>query len=191
MNKFNKLLFSALSLLALTVMTSCEGGGISIEAAVANQRVMDAMEQMTTTAIESFEIDVEADVGYTAKAYDVDDVVLYERNLEAAGEVHIKANDIFGEDAVGSVVANASVLAVENEETLLDVDAGGKSLALAQECEVLEHHIAGGAGRERAAAEAAERAVENPRAGIEGGRRIRNAHAAGIVQVNADRLGSG
>jgi hypothetical protein len=59
MNKFNKLLFSALSLLALTVMTSCEGGGISIEAAVANQRVMDAMEQMTTTAIESFEIDVE------------------------------------------------------------------------------------------------------------------------------------
>ena len=124
MNKFNKLLFSALSLLALTVMTSCEGGGISIEAAVANQRVMDAMEQMTTTAIESFEIDVEADVGYTAKAYDVDDVVLYERNLEAVGEVHIKANDIFGEDAVGSVVASASVLAVENEETLLDVDAG-------------------------------------------------------------------
>ncbi len=49
---------------------------------------------------------------------------MYERNLEAAGEVHIKANDIFGEDAVGSVVANASVLAVENEETLLDVDAG-------------------------------------------------------------------
>jgi hypothetical protein len=58
MNKFNKLLFSALSLFALTVMTSCDGNGITIEAAVANQRVMDAMEQMTTTEIESFEIDI-------------------------------------------------------------------------------------------------------------------------------------
>ena len=124
MNKFNKLLFSALSLFALTVMTSCDGNGITIEAAVANQRVMDAMEQMTTTEIESFEIDITADLDYSGKAFDADDVVLSERNLEAAGEVHIKANDIFGEDAVGSVTASASVLAVENDETLVDVDAG-------------------------------------------------------------------
>ena len=68
------------------------------------------------------------------------------------------------------------------------IDAGRKSLALAQEHEILEHDIAGGAGRERAAAEAAERAVEHARAGIERGGRVRNAHAAGVMQVNADRF---
>ena len=73
-------------------------------------------------------------------------------------------------------------------DQFLDIDPGGKTLALAQEHQVLEHHIAGGAGRERAAAEAAERAVENPRAGIERRGRIRNSHAAGVVQVHADRL---
>jgi hypothetical protein len=60
-------------------MTSCEGGGISIEAAVANQRVMDAMEQMTTTAIESFRNRCRGGCRLHRQSYDVDDVVLYER----------------------------------------------------------------------------------------------------------------
>ncbi|MDY0345288.1 MAG: hypothetical protein WCX85_02220 [Bacilli bacterium] len=123
MNKFNKLLFSTLSLFALTVMTSCDGGGISIEAAVANERVMAAMEQMTTTEIESFEIDITADLDYSGKEYDDEDAILSERNLEAAGEINIKANDIFGDDAVGSIEASASVLAVEDDVTLVDAEA--------------------------------------------------------------------
>jgi len=45
-------------------------------------------------------------------------------------------------------------------------------------------------GAKRAAAEAAERTIENARAGIEGGGGVRDPHAAGIVQVNADRLSS-
>src|SRR5437899_3103144 len=61
-----------------------------------------------------------------------------------------------------------------HRDQLLQVDAGRKSLALAQEHEVLEHDIAGGAGRERAAAEAAERTVEHARAGIERGGGVRD-----------------
>src|SRR5882757_10921147 len=68
----------------------------------------------------------------------------------------------------------------------VEIDAGRKSLALAEEDEVLEHHIAGCAGRERAAAEAAERAVEHAGAFIEGGGSIRNTHAARVVQMHAD-----
>ncbi len=44
------------------------------------------------------------------------------------------------------------------------------------------------ARRERATTEAAERSIEHARAGIEGGGGVRNPHAAGVVQVNADRL---
>jgi len=123
MNKFNKLVFSTLSLLALTVMTSCEGGGLTIEDAVANQRVMDAMEQMTTTEIESFEIDVTADFDYLQRVFDEQLTVLEQRHLDAAGEVHVKVNDLFGDDAVGSVIASASILAEENGEVLVDVEA--------------------------------------------------------------------
>src|SRR6185437_9136102 len=73
-------------------------------------------------------------------------------------------------------------------DQLFDVDTGGKTFALAQEREVLEHDVAGSAGRERATAEAAERAVENPRAGVERRRGVGDAHAAGVVQMYADRL---
>ena len=50
-----------------------------------------------------------------------------------------------------------------HRDQLFDIDAGGKTLALAEKRQILEHHIAGGARRERAAAEAAERAVEKIR----------------------------
>ena len=140
MNKFNKVLFSTLSLLTLTAMASCgvtptttesgtpNGSGASTESeipvadAVANQRVMAAMEQMVTTEIESFQIDVVADVLYSQKSYDADNVILFDRSLDADGEVHIKANDIFGDNAVASVLASASASAVENEETLFDIE---------------------------------------------------------------------
>ena len=52
------------------------------------------------------------------------------------------------------------------QKQLLEIDPGRKALALTQEHQILEHHIACGAGRERAAAKAAERAVEHARAGI-------------------------
>jgi hypothetical protein len=48
--------------------------------------------------------------------------------------------------------------------------------------------VAGGAGGKRAAAKAAERAVENARAGIECGGRIGNAHAPCVVEVDTDWL---
>src|SRR6185312_10210342 len=66
-------------------------------------------------------------------------------------------------------------------------DAGGKALALAEEHQVLEYDIAGGARRERAAAKATERAVEDARAFVERRGSVRNSHAAGVVQMDADR----
>src|SRR6185312_4126943 len=56
-----------------------------------------------------------------------------------------------------------------HRDELLDIDAGLESLALAQERQILHHHVAGRTRRERAAAEAAERTVQHPRAGVERG----------------------
>jgi len=50
---------------------------------------------------------------------------------------------------------------------------------------------AGGARCEGTAAQAAERTVENARAGIERGRRICDSHASGIVQMNANGFRAG
>jgi len=47
-------------------------------------------------------------------------------------------------------------LAEQKRHQPLDVDAGWKAFALAQEHQILEHDIAGRAGRKRAAAEAPE-----------------------------------
>lgn len=123
MNKFSKTILSIIPLFALTVLTSCEGSTITIDDAVANERVMTAMEQMTTTRIDSFEIDVTADFDYLQRVFDDQLTVLERRHLDAAGEVHIKANDLFNDEAVASVTASASILAEENSEILVDAEA--------------------------------------------------------------------
>ena len=123
MNKFNKLIFASLSLLGLTVMTSCEGSTLTIEDAVANQRVMTAVTQMTTTQMDSFQIDVTADVAYSQKVYDDQLALITQRNLDASGAVHVKANNIFEDDATGSVLVSATVHAEEDSEVLVDIAA--------------------------------------------------------------------
>lgn len=123
MNKITKLLFSALPLCALTVLTSCDGNVVTIDDAVANQRVMAAVEQMTTGRMDSFEIDVVADVDYLGKVYDVSSVLTDTREVNAAGELHVKVNDLFEDTAKASVLASASLYAAENEEVLVDVEA--------------------------------------------------------------------
>ena len=123
MNKFNKLFLSALSLFALTLMTSCDGPGTTIEDTVANQMVMEAFSQMTTTQIDSFEIDVTADVDYLGKVYDEQLAIIAERHLDASGAVNIKVNDLFEDTAEGSVEVSASVLAEENDEVLVNTEA--------------------------------------------------------------------
>jgi hypothetical protein len=111
---------STLSLFALTVMTSCDGAGITIDDAVANQRVVDAMEQMMTTQIDSFEIDVTADAEYLGRFFDGQSVENGRNELDANGEVHVKVNDLFGDDAIGSVEASATVYAKEGQTVLID-----------------------------------------------------------------------
>ncbi|MDD3207047.1 MAG: hypothetical protein PHV19_00870 [Bacilli bacterium] len=124
MNKFNKLLLSALPLFALTLMTSCDGPGTTIEDTVANQMVVEAISQMTTTQIDSFEIDVTADIDYLGKVYDDQLAVVAERHLDASGEVNVKVNDLFEDTAEGSVEVSASILAEENDEVLVNSQAG-------------------------------------------------------------------
>lgn len=123
MNKITRFLLSALPLCALTVLTSCDGNVITIDDAVANQRVMAAVEEMTTGRMDSFEIDVVADVNYLGKIYDVSSVLTDQREVNANGELHVKVNDLFEDTAKASVLASASLYAAENEEVLVDVDA--------------------------------------------------------------------
>src|SRR5216684_4854791 len=96
-----------------------------------------------------------------------------------------------GEAAIERLMGHFRSQDGAHRDQFFDIDAGIESLAFAQKHQVLEHDVAGGAGRERTAAEAAQRAVEDARAGIERCRRVRDAHASGIVQMHADRLCAG
>src|SRR5207244_11941024 len=73
-------------------------------------------------------------------------------------------------------------------EELLEVDAGGQAHALEHEHQVLGHHVAARAGRERAAAEAAHGAVEMAHAFLVRGERVGEAEAACVVKVRAFQL---
>jgi len=120
MNKFNKLILSFTAMIALAATTSCDGGTISIEDAVANERVLDAVEQTTTSDINSFAVDVTADFDYLGKIYDSESVLTDEMHVDASGEVHLKINNIFEDNAVGIVEASADVLVEENAVTVVD-----------------------------------------------------------------------
>src|ERR1700743_85840 len=61
-----------------------------------------------------------------------------------------------GEAAVQRLVRHLLLQDRAHRDQAVEIDAGRKTLALAKEHEVLENHIAGGAGRKRAAAETAE-----------------------------------
>src|SRR5438128_11079522 len=73
-------------------------------------------------------------------------------------------------------------------EQLLEIDAGGKAHALEHEHQILGHHVAARAGRERAAAEAAHGAVEMAHAFLVRGERVGEAEAARVVEVRAFQL---
>src|ERR1700759_2120155 len=89
-----------------------------------------------------------------------------------------------GEAAIKRLIRHGLTQDRAHRDQPVDVDAGGKTLALAEEHQVLELDIAGRARRERATTEAAERAVEDTCALVERSRRVGDAHAAGVVQVN-------
>src|SRR5690348_13828370 len=72
-----------------------------------------------------------------------------------------------GHPAVQRLAGHFRLQDLAHRDEILDIDAGLESLALAQERQILEHDIAGRAWRERATAEATERAVQHPRTGVE------------------------
>src|SRR6185436_19635340 len=71
------------------------------------------------------------------------------------------------------------------DEQLLQIDAGFHAHALEHEHQVLGDDIAARAGRERAAAESAHRAVEAAHAFLVGGEGIGDAEAARVVEMSA------
>ena len=73
----------------------------------------------------------------------------------------------------------------------VEVDAGDDALALEQVDEVLGRDVARGARRERAAAQAADRRVEQLHADVEPGDGVRVARVARVVQVQPDRHAAG
>src|SRR6185503_4824433 len=74
------------------------------------------------------------------------------------------------------------------DEQLLQVDAGLDAHALEHEHQVLGDHVAARAGRERAAAETAHRAVEVAHPYLVGGERVGDAETARIVEMSAFEL---
>jgi hypothetical protein len=70
----------------------------------------------------------------------------------------------------------------------VDVDPGGDTFALKHPCEILGREVAGGAGRERASARAADRALEQRRVLVERRERVRHGGVAGVVQVHAEAV---
>src|SRR5262245_49674641 len=68
----------------------------------------------------------------------------------------------------------------------IEVDPRLDPLAVQEVDEVLRGDVPGGARRERAAADAADRRVEHRGARLEGDERVRIARAAGVVEVDAD-----
>ena len=75
---------------------------------------------------------------------------------------------------------------VAGVEQLVEVDAGLDPHTLEQVDHVFGGDVAGGAGRERAAAEAADRAVERTDSGIHGGQYIGDAEASGVMTVESE-----
>src|SRR5687767_555895 len=71
---------------------------------------------------------------------------------------------------------------------LVEVDAGAHAHRLEHEHEVLGDHVAAGAGRERTAAQSAERAVEMAHPFLVGGERVGKAEAPGVVQMRGLEL---
>lgn len=98
----------------------------NIEVAVANNRVAQAMNQMTSTEMNSFELSVAAslDVGY--EYFDETSTKVETNSIEASGSVEIKASNLFNETTGrASVVASASVKVVEDSSTVVDEDMTG------------------------------------------------------------------
>src|SRR5690349_992378 len=72
---------------------------------------------------------------------------------------------------------------VRDADQCVEVDPGLDALPLEEVDEILGRDVAGCAGRERTAAEAAHRGVENARAAVERGETVRVAGIARVVTV--------
>src|SRR6185369_14789801 len=94
----------------------------------------------------------------------------------------------FGRVPVDRLFGNRLPKYFARREKLRQIDSGGDAHAFEHEHQVLGDHVAARAGRERAAAEAAHRAVEVAHAFFVGGERVGKPEAARVVQVSGFQL---
>ena len=90
-------------------------------------------------------------------------------------------------DAAGELAAEQRFEPLRHRDQRVEVDAGLDSLAVEEVEHVLGGDVPGRARRERAAAEAADRGVEDGGSGLDRRPRARDAGVARVVEVAADR----
>src|SRR5688572_16591662 len=111
----------------------------------------------------------------------------------SSGSIYLSSTKSFrhageGEMAVGRLLRHRVHHQLARRHQLVEVDAGADAHRLEHEHQVLGDHVAAGAGRKRAAAQPAERAVEVAHAFLIRREGIGKSKAAGVVQVGGFEL---
>lgn len=107
MNFLKKIVF--VPILGL-VLTGCfGGGGVAVDAAVANERVALAMGQTMAEETTSLSMQLEADVNLTMTEYDMEDTRVYEDKIEGQASVDFKATDLLTETMEAALIASGSL----------------------------------------------------------------------------------
>lgn len=125
MNKMRRYVLLPLLMIGLT---GCDmfSPTENIEASVANTRVAQAMNQMTTTEMNSFELSLDASLDLGYESFDETSTKTESNSIVATGSLDVKASNLFNEETGrASVVASASVKVVENASTVVDEDMTG------------------------------------------------------------------
>lgn len=124
MNKFTKFVILPLLMVGLAgcdLLSPTE----NVEASVANARVAQAMNQMTSTEMNSFELSVTASLGVDYGYFDETSTRVETNTIDASGSIEIKASNPLEENGRVSVVANANVNVVEGTSTVMDEEISG------------------------------------------------------------------
>lgn len=124
MNKFTKFVILPLLMVGLA---GCDflSPTENVEASVANARVAQAMNQMTSTEMNSFELSVTASLGVDYGYFDETSTRVETNTIDASGSIEIKASNPLEETGRVSVIADASINVVEGTSTVMDEDMTG------------------------------------------------------------------
>ena len=118
------------------VLTGCFGGGeVRVDAAVANERVAQAMGKTMTEATNAMKMELNAELDLVVTEYDMEDTRLYETKVEATAGFELKATDLGAETMEASLTASGSLKLTEfdGEATNVLVDTAVTASAYFQD----------------------------------------------------------